>query len=180
MKHIWVLSFCLFVWVWCCAVEGGGCAPGRWNCGCNRESCELQSNLIWETFLWTRFSKDLDFRPETAMSFNRAAQRVVLRRRRSFGQRAGRSCELALTCFLKTFPQKFSLSPPKLVISPPPSKPSQPFCLPAPTPTAAIHTQLSNQIAADISKMFLPPNLPHGQPFSEQESKLLSDSTWKP
>ena len=109
------------------------------------------------------------------MSFNRAAQRVVLRRRRSFGQRAGRSCELALTCFLKTFPQKFSLSPPKLVISPPPSKPSQPFCLPAPTPTAAIHTQLSNQIAADISKMFLPPNLPHGQPFSEQESKLLSE-----
>ena len=106
---------------------------------------------IFKRFLFCR---------ETAMSFNRAAEPVVLRRRRSFGQRAGRSCELALTCFPKTFPQKFSLSPPKLVISPPPSKPSQPFCLPAPTPTAAIHTQTDKQ-QQQTSQKFTKSSWPH-------------------
>ena len=80
------------------------------------------------------FSKDFFFCLETAVWVLRVGFQEV-GAQRSFGQRAGRSCELALTCFPKTFPQNFSLSPPNLVISAPPSKPSQPFWLPAPTPS---------------------------------------------
>ena len=85
------------------------------------------------------FSKDFFFCLETAVWVLRVGFQEV-GAQRSFGQRAGRSCELALTCFPKTFPQNFSLSPPNLVISAPPSKPSQPFWLPAPTPSPTIHT----------------------------------------
>ena len=59
---------------------------------------------------------------------------------RRVGQRAGRRWKLALTCFPKHFHKSSVSLSAKLVISPPPSKPSQPFWLPAPTPTLTRHT----------------------------------------
>ena len=119
-----------------------------------RESCELQSRC--------RASLDQNLAPWTRWDFQRISsfaqrQQCGFKEGEGFNwswglldkeQEGGRRASSDL--FSQTFPQKFSLSPPKLVISPPPSKPSQPFCLPEPTPHSC-YTYTSSYIACQIN-----------------------------